>query len=626
MKTRHYLDEIEINPPNNYKELEIELNYDTDGNQQSVSINEWEFGVMDKSKGNDGAVMCKNQLIDQTGIGVVQGKPYKIIIDNERGKQYNLFAGYVDLWKAQYSNGMVIAPAVEAGKIDWLNDYVDSFSFEYLYSQGFFGKDKFIPVPYVIVKKQDSFEIVMTLVTIFIFTDTLRKQITEIAQLATGSANPLEMSSIPRLILQIIYLILLFLSLIPLIIKLINMLVPPVKYHNVMYVRDLFEIACKYMGLTFKSSILQTEPFNKLVILPEKYNLTENKGLMAGLAGDFKNNNEKVGYFKGTFGDLIRAMKIKYHAKVVIADNVLYFEKFDFRLGSNGITVPYSFANKDSFTLNYEDFFATMIVSFLTDLTDRHTIQEYKGTSVQVTQTTKTTVNPQLSLLRNIDEARIPFALAKIKTELTTIEEILLKFSEGTQLVLTIVVAGLNLAIIAINILIAIIQKILKALSTIGIKIKINLKPIKKIPTPSLKKLIKNRVGMLKMESDYVSVPKIFLIDQNSNPLNTKISSNNQAFVNAKYLFDNFHYLKSFVSINGKLPNQYLLRKSDEFPFSFTNFETIRNNNAIFTPDGDEGDIISLRFNPEKQTATCNYRVRKQYISNLKLNVYEPEG
>lgn len=623
MRTRHYLDEIEINPPNNYKELEIELNYDTDGNQQSVSINDWEFGVMDKSKGNDGALMCKNQLFDQTGVGVVQGKPFKITIDNERGKTYLLFNGYVDLWKAQYANGKVIAPAVESGKIDWLNDYADSFSFEYLYSIGFLKKDMFVPVPYVIVKKQDSFEVVMTLVTIFVITDTLKKQITEIAQLAAGSANPLEMTSIPRLIFQIIYLILLFASLIPLILKLINMLVPPVKYHNVMYVRDLFEIACKYMGLTFKSSILQTAPFNKMVIMPEKYNLTENKGL---LAGDFKNNNEKVGYFKGTFGDLIRAMKIMFHGKVVISDNNLYLEPFDFKLGSNGIVVPYSFANKDTFTLNYDDFFATMIVSFLTDLSDRHTIQEYKGTSVQVTQTTKSTVNPQLSLLRNLDEARISFALAKVKKELTNIEEILLKFSEGTQLVLTIIVAGLNLAIIAINILIAIIQKILKALSTIGIKIKLKINPIKKIPTPNLKKLITNRIDILKMESDYVAIAKIFLIDQNTNPLNTKISSNNQAVLNAKYLFDNFHYLKSFVSINGKSPNQYMLRKSDEFPFSFTQFETIRNNNAIFTPDGDEGDARSLRFNPEKQTATCDYRVKKQYISNLKLNVYEPDG
>ncbi len=37
MIVRYYLDGIEINPPNNYPELEIELNYDQDGNQQALS-------------------------------------------------------------------------------------------------------------------------------------------------------------------------------------------------------------------------------------------------------------------------------------------------------------------------------------------------------------------------------------------------------------------------------------------------------------------------------------------------------------------------------------------------------------------------------------------------------------
>jgi hypothetical protein len=616
----------EINPPNNYAELSIELNWDTDGAQQALSINDWEFGVMEKGQ-PDGAFMLKQDLNDQNGVGIIEGKEFKIILSNERGKQYTIFNGYVDLWKAQYSNGKVTAPAVETGSIDWLNDYADSFSFEYLYQQKFFSKDKFIPVPYILVKKQDYFEVAMTLVTIFLIVDKIRDQITAIAQLATGSANPLEMSSIPRLILQIIYLILLFASLIPLIIRVITLLVPPVKYHNVMTVLDQFEIGCKYMNMEFKSSIIQNPKFKGLVIMPEKYNLFEgNKGIFAGIAGDLKNNNEKVGYFKGTFGDFLRAMKTMFNAKIVISQGVLYFEPFDFKLGSNGITIPDRFDNKDSFTLNHEDFYSTIIVSFMADLYDRHTIQEYKGTSVQVNQVPKTAIFNQRSLLRNLNEARIQFALAKEKTELTLVESLLLDFSSGIQVVLTIVVTTLNIAIIAINILIAIIQKILKSLATVGIKIKIKLEPIKKIPTPSIKNLIKDRLGVLKMEQDYVSVAKIFLIDQNSNPRSTKISKNNKSLINARYLFENYHYLKAFVEYNGKPGNQFLLKENTEFPFSFDDYETVRNNNAIFTPDGGQGELISLKFNPVKQTASCTYKVRKQYITNLKLDIYEPDG
>lgn len=626
MRTRFYLDGIEINPPNNYAGLEIELNYDTDGNQQAVSINDWEFGVGDPAAGNDGMIMCRNQLNDQTGVGIVQGKPFIVIINDEKGTTYKLFDGYVDLWKAKYSRGKITASAVQTGKIDWLNDFADSFSFQYLYSIGFFDKSYFVPVPYVIVKKQDGFEIIMTLVTIFVIVDKIKEQITAIAQLAAGSANPMEMSTVARLILQIIYLIILFISLIPLIIRIISVLCPPIKFHNVMYVKDLFKIACNYMQLDFKSSILESEPYSKLVILPEKYNIKQNIGIFDGVLGDFKNNNEKVGYFKGTFGDLIRAMKTMFYAKVVIDSGTLYFEPWDFKLGTNGIQIPYSFDNIENFSLNYDDFYSTMVVSFLTDLTDRHTIQEYKGTSVQITQTAKTSLIQKMSLLRNVDESRIQFALAKRKTELTAIEKALTVFLKATQVVLAIFIFSINLAIIAINALIAVINKIIKALGTIGIVIKIKLDPIKKIQTPSVKSLISNRLNMLKMESDYVTVPKILMIDQSKNPINTKISDSNGDFVNAKYLFDNYHYFKSFVPINNKPLYQYEIRSSDEFPFSFSDFEAVRNNNLIFTPDGLDGRIMSLKFNPMKQTAKAEYRVRKQHIWNLKLDEYEPDG
>lgn len=623
---KYFLDGIEINPPNNYRQLEIELNYDTDGNQAALSVNEWEFGIGDPSKGNDGMIMCRNQFLDASGVGVVQGKPFKITIDDEKGTIYELLDGYVDLWKAKYERGKITASATQTGKIDWLNDYADSFTFDYLYSIGIFDKSYFIPVPYVIVKKQNSFEVIITIVTVFVILDKLKEQIKDIAQSAASSSNPLELSAIPRFILQMVYVSALIVSLVSLILRIFSMLMPPVKYHMCMYVRDLFTIACKYMGFTFKSSILLAEPFNELVIMPEKYNLTNNTGIFAGIEGDFKSNNEQMGYFKGTFGDLIRAMKTMFYAKIVIDNDTIYFEKYNFRLGSNGIQVPYSFENQDSFTLNYNDFSSTMILSFLTDIGDRHTIQEYLGTSIQVTQTAKSNIVSKMSLLRNINEEIIQFALAKRKIELTLIETILSDFFKAINNTLKILYSAVNVAIKAINALIRIVNKIIKAMKTIGIKININISTIKPLSTSSLGNPISNRLGMLKMESDYVSIPKIFLLDKSSNSINTKLSANNESIVRAGYLFNNYHYFKSFVSIDGKENGQYILRESDKFPFSFSDYEQSLSNNAIFTTDGQEGKLISLRFNPWEQYATCTYKVKKDYITNLKVDIIEPDG
>ncbi len=631
MKATFELDGIEINPPNNFRELGIEVNYDTDGNDQALTVTDWEFGVGDRSKGNDGNVMCLNQLYDKTGQQVIEGKPFKITLDDEAGKRYVLFDGMIDLWDAAYGSrdkfsGIVTAPAMEMGKIDWLNDRADSFTFEYLYSQGEFGRDMFVPVPYIIVKKQDAFEIVTTLVTTFLIIDKLKEEITKISQLITSAANPLEMSAIPRFVLQVTYLIGLFASLIPLVVRIMNMLMPPVKYHQTMYVKDLFQIGCDHIGLKFKSSILQQYPYNKMVVMPEKYNLTENTGPFAGLAGDLGFNNDKTGYFQGTFGDLIRKYKTMFFAKVVIANGVLYFEKQDFRLGTNGIKVPFSFENKDIFRLNKEHFIATMIVKFLTDLNDRHTIQEYPGTSVQVTLRPRIKSNPTRLLLKNFDEATIEFALGKRKASLTAIETILKDFLVIAQVYVTAVVSAINIAIDAINALIKILNGVLKALAIIGIKIKARIGSIKKLQTPNLPAAITNRIGMLKMESDYVSVAKVLIIDQATNPVNTKISPDNATYLNARYLFDNFHCLKSFVSINGSKPNQYKLRESDEIPFSFADFETIRNNNTIFTDEGTQGEALSIKYNPFRQTATITFKEEYVYITNLDAVIDEPTG
>lgn len=629
LRVRYYLDGIEINPPNNYMGLEIELNYDADQEKQALSINQWEFGVGDPASGNDGMIMSRTQFRDQTGVGVVQGKPFKITIDNEAGKVHTLFDGYIDLWKAKYERGKITADAVQAGGIDWINEYSDSFTFDYLYQNGFFDKSRFVNVPYIIVKKQDSFEIIMTSVSVFVIIDKLKQQTKEITQLIASCSNPLELSAIPRFVLEILYTTSLFVSLVVLITKLVYMLMPPVKYHKGMFVKDLFEIACSYMGFTFKSSILQQPPFDKLFILPEKFNIKENKhGAFAGVAGDFANNNEKTGHFKGTFGDLLRMMKTMFYGKILIDSDTktLYFEKYDFVLGNSGINVPYSWDNEETFTLNYDEFYATMILRFLVDFNDRSTVQEYLGTSVQVTQTPKGTINQQMSLLRNLREEQIQFALAKRKTELTFIETIVSDFLKVIQLTMDILLAVINAAISAINALISVINKIIKALKVIGIKIGAQIPAIPKINPPQIGTVVDNRIGMLKMESDYISVAKILLLDKASKDIHTKPHVDNEAQVNARYLFENYHYFKSFVSIGGKIDNQHYLRQSDEFPFSFDDYEKSLHNNIIFTPDGLSGRCLSLKFNPQRQTASCSYKQRKHYLSNLKLDIYEPDG
>ena len=69
------LNGIEINDPNNWAELEIELNYDKNNNNEVVSINNWELGVGQSNNAKDGAVIANNHIASGiTGdVGVFEG-------------------------------------------------------------------------------------------------------------------------------------------------------------------------------------------------------------------------------------------------------------------------------------------------------------------------------------------------------------------------------------------------------------------------------------------------------------------------------------------------------------------------------------------------------------------------
>jgi hypothetical protein len=121
---------------------------------------------------------------------------------------------------------------------------------------------------------------------------------------------------------------------------------------------------------------------------------------------------------------------------------------------------------------------------------------------------------------------------------------------------------------------------------------------------------IQNRIGMLKMESDYVNVPKLLFLS------NGKIA--NQEYLNARKLFEEYHTYGLFVANGANPPSQYLIKKAEGIPFSYTDFKTLLKDITIFTAEG-EGEIISVEFDLEGQVADFEYKILKQYTTNIEL-------
>lgn len=628
MILRNFINNEEVNDPLNLPDFEIELNFDKNSVQQTLSLTSIEWGVNNPLDSKDAYQLIKKH--ENSQVGVIEGLPYKLLLDNQRDTPLEIFNGYLDVWAKEQSrneNGDVIKlNAVEQGKVDWLNDVADSFTFEYLYSIGVIKQSDFIQIPYCINKKQNAIEFLFTIFALFVIYDKLKSEISILTELIASIGASVDASIVIRLILHITYVITLLLALAKLVVDLYNLLIQPVKYHTAMSVTRMLEIGCTHLGLTFKSSILQQEPFNKLYWLPEKFALNE-RGTINGLAGNLSSNIvDNTGFYNGTFGEFLRMWQQVFNAKIICKDDSVYFEKYNYNPSANNWVVPNLMDSKYNYSYNKDDFYSNINISFAYDLNDKNTIQEWKGTNCQVIQSAITVNNVKMNLAKNYLEVRHPFALGKIKTDLNNLEKLYVTVLRTIDSVANPLINLLNYITRILNSVISVINKIVKLLNTLGIKLKFQVPRIPVIPNLKLANLIENRIGMLQMESDFVNIPKAILLDVANNPKNTKVNTNNSTYLNAKYLYDNYWYFVSFVPKGTFNGNQYLIRELNECKFTYSDYVKVRYNNMVTDAYGNECELISLKYNPLRETAKGTYKQRKQYLNNIKETIIEPNG
>jgi len=622
LKQRFYIDGVEVNEPNNYALNEIELNFDKGSDKASLSIDSWELGVGDLSNVNDAEIKSLKHLTDGLigGVGVGEGKPFRIELENG-GTPNVLFDGYLDLWTAKYECGKITAKAVEQGRVDWLNSGVGEVSFEYLASINLITEADYVLVPYVISTIPNYREAFMATITIFIITGEIFSQVEGILELTAEASNPFEASAIARLVLRIVYITTLLIALIKLTIDVFNLIIQPVKYHAGMYVNDLLRIGASFIGLTYSSSFLQSAPLDKLLILPEKFQTKLNDdGIFKAVQGLFtKDKTAQKGYpsFGYTVADLISAILLQFNAKLVMDGTNLRIERQNYNLSNTLYQIPA--VERTEYTLNEADFFSNFFLKYQTDINDKNTLQEYAGTSYQVQVLPSNVINRKMVLTKRLDAIYINFALGKRKIELTFPEKIFDTFFKIVGGAIDLLVEVINIIIDIINGIIKLLNKIIKILKKLGIDVGFVIPTIPNIDPPNFGNLIEDRINMLKMETDFINVPKMILVDNNSDATNNKLRPENEAVLSAKFLWDNFHYLKSFVGQgDNPIGNQYYDYPLPKVPFTYDDYLKVKTDNRVIDTDGARTGIIrSLKWNIDEQTATGTFSIQQKYTNNL---------
>jgi hypothetical protein len=435
MIVKYYLGGQEVEPQNR-EELSIDITFDRDSPVSSLQVNNFRFV-------NTEAEIINNLIANNKIFQVI---PFDIIISNlNTSRTLNTV---LDLSSSEsvFSCNDVTVSAKEKAGIEWLTDIADSFTFEYLYEETVhLNKSKFIDVPYIINTVPNYREVIVAIIgTVFVATQLYEASVVIKGKIA-GATNPFSsITAALELALYILYVITLLITLVKLIKDIILLIIQPVKYHKGMYARDLVDSACAYLGLTFQSSILKQGDYKDLLILPRKYE-NPNDPTDKRLLGFLSPSNSQTGYFEGTFGDLLRALKLMFNAKIWIdSNNVLRFEHVDFSNGISTYVIPD--IRQDFVRYNTDEINANYLVEFQTDVNDKNTIQEYTGTIYQVT-TDQNIADRKLSNLKGYTNASIPFALGKRKEKLTIPEEIVDTFLEGISTLLNVLITVSNAVI-----------------------------------------------------------------------------------------------------------------------------------------------------------------------------------
>tara|TARA_R110000851_G_scaffold108617_1_gene230028 strand:- start:12423 stop:14177 length:1755 start_codon:yes stop_codon:yes gene_type:complete len=576
----HLMNGTDYGVPRNWQDLEISIDWLLKKETGTINISDLEF-VEEANK------YLQKRILDGLtgGVGIFEGVPYTIKVGDVSNPAFT-FEGYLDMTDSATVIGgeeMVLSLKKLKGD-DWLSDVADGFSFAYLYDQGVIVNGDFKKVPYVINFVPDGTQLVLLSMSIYMMTKELiensEKLLETIADVTNASTPVVGVSVglgagvvtawdlgdfilvVLKALARIAYIIAMIVAIINLIEAVFQQVLPKKRYHLGMTFRKMFERSCQHLGMNFESDIDELS----WIHIPRK----TAKGGSSGETG-FPSNSEPI----YTFGDLIRTMKEMFNADYRIENNTLIFKRKDKFEFPSTYEMPDFFNDQERIldvnSFNTDEIISNYNINYSLDIQDQNTLEDSSGRVFQAVTSAVATINPDLVVIKNIAEIAIPFSLGKEKRSLTTVEEV--------AKVLASIVDGLT--------------------GIFG-------------GGTNFRSQIENRIGSLLLSSHFTTSGKIVKMS------GSKLSNNQRTELDALNLWNNFHYINSFAEYQNE-HNQWFRYKNQKVPMTIENFNTLTINNKATDRFGNEYLIEKVIYVPESTVATIDFRVKRKYTNNLKI-------
>jgi hypothetical protein len=562
--------------------LQIIATFDNDNNQPNITTSELTFSL-DMGK----------KIIDHidNGAGVFQGIDFEMFLNNPSTE---VFKGILDLADDIEVNREKKEVKAKLLKLDGLNTFAnisEGITMGLLESEGKFTSTDYVDIPYIKETEFDYFGTAILIVSIF----QIQQQLSQIikdgfdlgadtgGEAAGGALGPIGAAIIAfgKAAAQVIYYAAMFFTLISMVQELINTLFPIPKKHRGIKLKRILEVGCEFAGYEFVASSMIPE-LDELYILPRKTQegriiIPKNESGLPVTGGPLY-----------TLGKCVGLVKDLFNAKVKIVDNKVYIEplknKGFWELGSDYEMPP---IKVDIDKYNTNELIGTKVISFSIDNNNYWDLDNYRGTSYEIKTIPKSLNGEDYRsvLIKGLSELTFPVALGTRKKEGSILERTFKTFA--------------NIA---------------DSLSSI---FKTNNNFFGTVQAES-------RDRLLRMSTDLVNIPKLLRLTPE-----LKMKANNRDIWSAKYLYDRYHYVNSFVKEVANKDdqdnlNQYKVYQKIKMNASFEDFLKIINNNIATDEDGNRVVFDSILYNFGGGYWEADYRIQYQYSTNLKESYTEP--
>jgi hypothetical protein len=566
---RHFLNDIEI-APRNLQEIGVVSDFTDRPDILSLNVDRL---ILPREARDIIAQHIQTQ-------GLFEGVPYRVEMNPGIILEY-----YVDLTEESIFRDYEIEVKIKRRYAkDNFFDRADGTSFELMAKKGvIFPLDD---IPYVIITPNQAEQALILSITAWSMVQATQQAIKEAGQAVADLVNALTPNTgvgitydvgdiigvAIKAVLAVAYAVALLAATIKLAQQLFEIVFPKVRYYKACKVRFLMEKAANFLGYSFQSTLLSGAALN-YTILPVPL-IKEKKSIFEYLYNDLDFSFTK-GYPTAqdttpTIGQLFREMEKMFNARTKVVNNVVQFERRDYwaNVTPNSILPALTIQDKrqDEYTFNTEDVWKRYYITYTPDYTDIHSIDFFDPTDAEYSTEPVSVLNADLVSIKGLNEVRIPFALGTRKEKLTFIENYAKLFIFGPIDALTGLFGGGTNFVGAIN----------------------------------------NRVGVLKLSSQFYSTPKMLYAVAGKQP------ANYENFVSARALWAKYHFINQ-ISLN-----DYKVRKEVRTRITSADFVNLLNNNFADV-NGNICEILRIEWIDEKSYALISYKEPFDY-ANGKVN------